>query len=454
MLRGVYGPETTKGSPPLTTLTELAESMQDLLTTTADELARRTGFIKRQRKLTGSHFAQTIVFATMGHRQPTQSQRLKHAANVGLNLSRQGLEKRLDDSAAEFLRELLRVAVTQAVAVPVAVPVLARFTALNILDSSTVALPDELADRFRGGRSGTTKGPKAALKLTVGLDLKTGTLCGPELADGRAADLRAELAQASPPPGGLAIADLNYFDTAKFARWSEAGAFFLSRLKVRTAVYDPKGPRLNVLEMLQETGQNDLDREVHLGSKERVPCRLIARRVPAEVAAVRRQRLLDKSKRRGDRASALALALCDWTILLTNVPRERLSVEEAVVLARMRWQIELIFKLWKSGGGIAEWRTDKPRVALCEVYGKLLTQVVRHWMIVVGAWTHCDRSLTKAAEIIQSMAMSLGAAMRSRETLSGLLHHMGQIMAITARMDKRKKSPNAYDLMLSLEPEP
>lgn len=268
MLRGVYDPETTKGSPPLNTITEVAESIQDLLTTTADDLARRTGFIKRQRTLTGSHFAQTIVFAMMGHRQPTQGQRLKHAANVGLDLSRQGLEKRLGDSAAKFLRELLRTAVTQAVSVPVAIPLLARFTAVNVLDSSTVALPNELADCFRGGRSGTTKGPKAALKITVGLDLKTGALCGPELADGRAADLRAELAQAAPPPGGLAVADLNYFDTAKFARWHQAGAFFLSRLKVRTAVYDPKGHRLNVLGVLQDAGRNDLDRDVHLGSKE------------------------------------------------------------------------------------------------------------------------------------------------------------------------------------------
>lgn len=438
----------------MTTFTELAKIMQDLLTTKADELARQTGFVKRQRKITGSNFAQAIVFTMMAHCQPTQSQRLKHAANVGLSLSRQALEKRLDETAAKFLRELLRAAVTQAVAAPVAIPVLERFTAVHILDSSIVALPDELADLFQGGRSGTTKGPKAALKLTVGLDLKTGTLCGPELADGRSADLGADLAQAAPPRGGVGIADLNYFDTAKFARWNEAGAYFLSRLKVRTAVYDPTGHRLDVLKVLPAAGESDVDREVRLGSKERVPCRLLARRVPAEVAALRRQRLLDKSKRRGDRASALALALCDWTILLTNVPRALLTVDEAMALGRMRWQIELIFKLWKSGGGIAVWRSGQPRVALCEVYGKLLAQVVRHWVIVVGAWSRCDRSLTKAAEIVQSLAMSLGAAVRSVSKLSRLLHHVRQIMEIAARMDKRKKAPNAHDLLLALDPEP
>lgn len=424
------------------------------MTTKADDLAREVGFIKRRRKITGSGFAQAIVFGMMAHRRPTRGQRHKSAVNVGVNVSRQALDKRFNDKGAQFLRGLLGAAVTRAVAVPVAIPLLARFTVVNVLDSSVVALPDELVDHFRGGRSGTTGGPKAAMKLTLGLDLNGGALCGPELADGRSADLSAECARATPPRGGLEIADLNYFDTAKFASWNGAGAYFLSRLKVRTAVYSPKGRRLDVLKVLRAAGGGDVDLDVELGSRQRVPCRLLARRVPADVAARRRKRLLDKSRRRGDKASELALALCDWTILLTNVPRESLTVDEAVVLARMRWQIELVFKLWKSGGGIAEWRTSDPRAALCEIYGKLLAQVVRHWVIVVGAWSRSDRSLTKAAEVVQSMAMSLGAAVRSVTKLGRLLRHIRQIMEITARMDKRKKAPNALDLMISLDPGP
>jgi hypothetical protein len=49
----------------MTSLTDLAETMQALLTTKADELARRCGFVKRQRKITGANFAQTVVFTAM-----------------------------------------------------------------------------------------------------------------------------------------------------------------------------------------------------------------------------------------------------------------------------------------------------------------------------------------------------------------------------------------------------
>src|SRR5512135_1126440 len=114
----------------------------------------------------------------------------------------------------------------------------------------------------------------------------------------------------------------------------------------------------------------------------------------------------------------------------------------------------LIFKLWKSRGGIDQWRGSKPHSALCEMYGKLLAQVVRHWVIVVGAWSRPDRSLTKAAEIVGTLAMSLATAMRCVPRLGGVLNHARQMMGIAARMDKRKGAPNAHDVILCLDQGP
>src|SRR5262249_4223260 len=265
-------------------------------------------------------------------------------------------------------------------------PLLRRFTAVEVLDSSVVPLPDELADLYRGGRSGRgpKTGPKASVKLTVGLDLNSGTLRGPELSAGRAGDLKAPAAAAAPPAGGLQLADLNYFGLTKFARWQGCGAYWLSRLKSGPTAHDERGRRIDLVAFLRAAGEADVDVNILLGSKQRLACRLIARPVPAEVAALRRRRLLAKGADPGDRPRALRLALCAWTILVTNVPRELLNVGEAVALARMRWQIELVFKLWKSRGGIDAYRSGKPQSALCEVYGKLLAQVVRHWVIVAG----------------------------------------------------------------------
>jgi hypothetical protein len=439
----------------MTTLTDLAGTMQELLTTKADELARQCGFVKRRRKITGANFVQTVVFTALADSDAPKDRARVIAAAAGLNASRQALDKRFDARGADFLRGMLQLAVAEMVASPVAVPLLRRFAAVEVFDSSVVALPDELAALYRGGQSGRGPGtgPKASVKLTVGLDLNSGTLRGPELSAGRTGDLKAPLAQAAPPPGGLQLADLNDFDLKKLARWQGCGAYWLSRLKSGPKVHDERGRRIDLVAYLHAAAA-DVDIPIRLGSRQRLACRLVARRVPAEVAELRRRRLLDKGADRGSRPSALSLALCDWTILVTNVPRERLSVEEAVALGRLRWQIELIFKLWKSGGGIDEYRSSKPQSALCEVYGKLLAQVVRHWVIVVGAWSRRDRSLTKAAAIVTLLALSLARAIGCVRRLLGVLSYARHLMTLTAGMEKHGASPNANDLIFCLDAGP
>jgi Transposase DDE domain len=434
----------------MTSLQSLTTALQELLTTTADRLARSSGLIRRQRKVTGSNFAQTLVFTWMGDPRASESRMLPTAVTLGLNVSRQGFCKRFTPRAAEFLRQLLQQATHTLVAAdPVAIPLLQRFAAVNVLDSSTVALPEQLISVYRGGRSGTTDGDTAALKLTLSLDLKTGSLFGPELCAGRDGDLLAPLAQRDPPTRGLQLADLGYFSLNKFARWSRQGVYWLSRFTSGTVIRNAQGRRLDLHRLLQ-AAQSDVDVEVVLGGEEKVKCRLIARRVPAEVAELRRARLKKKSERRGDRPSPVSLALADWNILVTNLPRKLMSVTEAIALYRLRWQIELVFKLWKSQGGLTHWRGKDPWRILCEIYGKLIAMIVQHWTLVVGGWSRTDRSPTKAARVLAALALSMAHAFASTSRLRAVLAHAAQMIQTACRMERRRKSPNANDMILSL----
>ena len=95
---------------------------------------------------------------------------------------------------------------------------------------------------------------------------------------------------------------------------------------------------------------------VQVGAEARLPCRLLAERVPAAVAEKRRQRLHKQARKKSRKVSAERLELCAWTVYLTKAPPETMSLAEALVLGRRRWQIELLFKLWKSAGGLARSR--------------------------------------------------------------------------------------------------
>ena len=187
---------------------------------------------------------------------------------------------------------------------------------------------------------------------------------------------------------------------------------------------------------------------VALGERQRLAARLLAVRVPQDVAETRRRRLRAAARDKGRQVSATRLALAAGTLFVTNVPAERLTWREALVLGRMRWQIELLFKLWKSHGRVDESRSTKPWRILCEVYDKLLAMLIQHWVFLVSFWAYPDRSLTKAAQTVQKHALHLASAFPSVQRLGQALLTVKRCLAVGCRMNRRKKHPNTYQLLL------
>ena len=186
---------------------------------------------------------------------------------------------------------------------------------------------------------------------------------------------------------------------------------------------------------------------VTVGAHERMPCRLVAQRVPDDVAAERRRRLKDEARRRKQPVSEERLRLAAWTFYITNVPASLLSVAEIMVLGRLRWQIELLIKLWKSHGHIDESRSGDPWRVLCEVYAKLLAMVVQHWLLLVSCWRYVDRSLTKAAKAVQKHMRHLEISFADRSTLITALDILCRCLAKGCRINKSKRDPRTYQLL-------
>jgi len=143
------------------------------------------------------------------------------------------------------------------------------------------------------------------------------------------------------------------------------------------------------------------------------------------------------------------LARADWTLLVTNAPATLLAVDEALVLQRARWQLELLFKLWKEHGKIDESRSAKPWHVLCDVFAKLLAVLVQHWVILTGCWQCPNRSLVKAAQTVRARALELLDMLTDPDLLVRVLTSIHRCLAAGCRINKRKQHPNTYQLLVT-----
>jgi hypothetical protein len=435
--------------PPLSSIPYVCAALHTVLTTVANTAARSTGFIRRQRTLTGASFVQALVFGFLAKSAASLDQLAQAAAAAGAPISPQGLDQRFTPQAAACLQTVLGAAAQQVVAAdPVAIPLLQRFNGIYVLDSTVIMLPDALEGEWRGNGGSTVVGTSAALKVQVLWNLTCGSLHHVGLQAGRANDNAAPVQAVTLPAGALRIADLGYFSVPRIASLSAQQVFVLSRLNTQVALFDEQGQRLDLLDVLEQSGAAQ-DLPVQMGAKHGVRVRLLAVRVPQEVADQRRRRLREEARAKGKAPSERLLALAAWTTAVTTVPGEQLSLEEALVLLRARWQIELLFKLWKSHGQVDEWRSAQPWRILCEVYAKLLAMIVQHWVLLVGCWHQPNRSLVKAAQTVQGYALALLSALgKSAERVAEVLVEIQRSLERAGRLNRRKKKPSTYQLLL------
>jgi hypothetical protein len=434
----------------MTIIEQVAAAMQDVLITIAQRLARETGFVQRESKLNGATFVQTLVFTYLADPDASLDELTQTAAALDVDITAAGLTQRFTPAAASFLERVLAVAIKRVLAAdPLAIPILEQFAGVYIEDSTIIVLPAALRDLWHGCGSATEQG-EAAVKLTLRLDLASGRIAGLSLHDGRVHDSRAAHPVMTLPKQSLYLADLGFFRLERLQQIDAQGGFFLSRLQAQTTVFDAEGRRWDDLAALLATQAACVEMPVTLGVRVRLPVRLIAVRVPQEVADQRRRRLRAEAQRRGQTVSARALALAAWTIFITNAPVTRLPLSAVLVVARARWQIELLFKLWKSHGRIDESRSSKPWRIICDVYAKLLAMVIQHWTWLLSLWDYPDRSLAKAAQTVQKYALQLASGLWSQTRTRETLETIARCLAKGCRMNPRKKHPNTYQLLLAL----
>ena len=457
----------------MSSIAQVSDALKRVLTERAKELERETGFVERSTAhLDGPTFSQTTVFGWMDTPEASYPQLRHVAASLGVPVSSQAVEQRFGAESASLLRELLQEAVGEVLWSEASAPeLLSRFNGVYVQDGTIISLPPELHDEWRGCGGSTPEAGLSSMRVQVRLDLAQGGIQGPWRHLGRAAERSGEAHEAPLPEGCLYNVDAGYFTLAEMRAHGKAGCYWLTTANAGTPLIDERGQCWDLVSFLGAQTGEEVDVQVLLGKYERLPVRLIARRVSPEQAEQRRKNANrekdvkskgvqrpnertrraagDKRKRpRKHRKTGKArLQVLGWTILITNVPHACLTVDEALVLARCRGPLELCWKLWKQVCKVDTWRSAKPYRILTEIYAKLLGCVITHWLTLLECWQAPNRSTVKARHVMQWMAPLLALGVAGVIPLETLVQRTSHTMATGCPVNARRKRPAAYQLL-------
>jgi hypothetical protein len=182
--------------------------------------------------------------------------------------------------------------------------------------------------------------------------------------------------------GQLAIGDRGYANPPGIASVVEQGADVLVRVN-RSALpmFTLGGDRVDVMAWLRSLkGYTPRERRVVIRSLEHereVQGRLIAVRLPESAAEKARAWV---RRELGSKATPLDLEAAHYVVLFTTVPAERMSTAVCLELYRLRWQVELTFKRWKSLCHFDELPNHRDDTILTWLYAKLLLAVLMQRM--------------------------------------------------------------------------
>jgi hypothetical protein len=309
-------------------------------------LSEKSGFCRRKaRKITAYAFVVGFIECAL----QKWCSYLNWAAAIGRisgkTVSKQSLFERLNAGASAFAKQLLEHAMNKQITRVCDAGIFSWFNKVILQDSTTLSLPDKLAKHFPGT---TSRGVcKAVARIGCIIEIKTMQFLHFTLSGFTRNDQSASMdVEQYAGKKDLVIRDLGYFTLSSLRALSDKKAFFLSRLRYGVNIYNEQGNELSLKKLFQTKG--GIDQWVWIGEKQRLKVRLVMIALPATQAAQRKRKARKDRDRRLNHCKDYYRWL-NYVCFITNVDEPIWTTEQVAQAYKVRWQIEMIFKSWKSG---------------------------------------------------------------------------------------------------------
>ncbi len=256
-----------------------------------------------------------------------------------------------------------------------------NFKKILIHDGSSYAIKPSLKPIYPG----KFKQGKAAVQLHTTMSLLEDEAVSVTLAPFKEADVNY-LPQPKEVEGSLLLIDRAYLDFLYLNEVDHNHGYFIVRGKchinptIQHAQYN-NGKKIN--RFLGKKLQ-----EIKVSKKESVDLDVVSKTMVGHI----KYRLLIKWNK----------ATREYTYLISNLSREKFNADQIFLGYRLRWQVELLFKEWKSYANLKKFDTSNQYIAEGLIWTALSVAIVKRFM------AHITQSVTKTATSTRIVAMCIG----------------------------------------------
>jgi hypothetical protein len=407
---------------------------------TVNQLGRKVRFFQRERVITPFRLAVSLLASAATGRVETLAdiQRSFNALH-GTEVAYKPFHNQLAKSRfGDFMRELVEKMLEQWVVKVLEAKkesALGVFRQIVIQDGSSFAVNEALSTCYPGRFKSC--GP-AAVELHVTMDLLNEAVSRVALTPDTFPE-RPELPEAHSLSGCLLLADRGYFDVRYLSALVAANASFVVRgyTSLNPTVINGFGDRGKSLKRvkgrplqeirLPKRGTLDLDVQwdkTRTGKD--LGCRMVAS--------------WDRKKR-------------EYRYLVTNLPREGYSAQQVVDAYRLRWQVELLFKEWKSYANLHSFDTENPAIAEGMIWTAIAASTLKRFLahttqLIKGV----EVSTRKVAMCAHLVLDDIFKRLVNGKSLVSSFNEAFDYLAVNARRSHPQRDRRKDRLKLDLEP--
>jgi hypothetical protein len=422
------------------------------------QLAKQHGWRKRAGKISAFEF----LFSCLGQGSALELTLNAQASSFSQPVTRQALDQRYNPAAVEFFKaafeETLAATLAWKTDSVMTQMLRQRFPAVRLFDSTHCSCSEALAKIFPGcGGDGSAAGFKVLLSYDYGAGQLHPLLVLPAKCSDQGLALTAaqQIHQAE-----LGIFDKGFYKAQALRLIGERGGYFLLpcphsvSIRQLEATGQPQA-QLDLATHLKASTQAAVEwSAVQLGQTELSrlgPVRLIAHRLPEDKANRQRAKLRESCRTQGRQPTQQALDLAGWLILLTNAPAQLLPMAAISYLYRVRWQIELVFKQWKSVLRLNVLSSQNVSRVQCEVWARLLAALLtfvwyQHANIASLQSYEREISFSKVAKQLQQHGQTLVRTLfTGRERIPSEFRSIWNNILKLARKERQPSRPTTWE---------